>query len=93
MDLTPPFPSMDTDEARGQSWFTLTSFHTQPRESIRLAEMSVTQICDHYSRLKGQSPSTWNAAWITAFEQELEYRASRHYYETQRQGRYESGGG
>jgi len=87
MDLTPTFPDMDTDEARRESWFTVSAFHVQPRQVIRLATMTVSEICDHYGRLKDQVPSAWNAARITAFEQEPEYRASRHAYETQTQGR------
>jgi hypothetical protein len=87
MDLEPFFPDLTNDETRRTSWFTLTRLDHQPRECTPLRDMSVPEICTHYSRLKAQSPSTWNAAWITAFEQELEYRASRNAYETQTQGR------
>lgn len=92
MDLEPFFPDLTNDEARRTSWFTLTRLDLQPRECIQLQEMRVVDICNHYTRLKKQVPSTWNTAWITAFEQELEYRASRNLYETQRQGRFDHAG-
>lgn len=85
MDITPSLPDLTNDGTRRASLFTI--FHNGSLQAaMPLSQLTVMEMCDYYSWLKEQVPTPWNAAWITAIEQELEYRASRHAYETQTQG-------
>jgi hypothetical protein len=77
MDLIPEFPDFTNDETRRAS--TYTPLYGEP---VPLERMLVSEICAQHANLKNRKPSDWNDAWIHAFEQELDYRATRHSYET-----------
>jgi hypothetical protein len=77
MDLIPEFPDFTSDETRRAS--TYTPLYGEP---VPLGRMLVSEICAQHANLKNRKPSDWNDAWIQAFEQELDYRATRHSYET-----------
>lgn len=82
-------PNLANDEARRASVFAMVPGSPLPPRPV--GQMLVAEICDQYAKLTELVPRTdWAQQWITALGQELEYRALRHAYETQTQGRYDN---
>jgi len=83
LDLTPTFPDLRSPETIRASVFEYIHWKTGHTEYLIVGEMDLDTLDFHITRLSRQKPSAWRETWLTAFSQELRYRADRHDFETQ----------